>query len=838
MSEPLPQRRRRSRSKKRAQSRSRSRSKSRGKVPVVRTVATEVKHVQFSSGKPVATANVEREVASTSRVGGRRSRQRNQGSNPVRFTNAEKRLDRAIKNVRRKLNGPAIQDTFSLTLTLGTIDGTADGDLNRQMRYPLNPVLLKIDDSGKATTPLSERAHQYNLWKLLHCSVQLTPLVNASNVTGTVAYVDLDEEGGTVSPETVDTIKAKLHAEVFVGQKVIFTIAAKKLEGPRQTWWWIDTNEEAEEALGPAIDFWTYLPTRNLLGVNVSGAGEQTTTYTGPLWLAEMRVKYAFSNYMPKPALAQLTNEKLDVHNLTFESGTNGELIISGTSNAQLFKASGVGKVKAVSRIQYADSALSTAIYLWVDDGIKTLAPSLGVWGWLLKAGWFVVRQILPGTTDLANANSFRAVVYPSVKAAQDHEPVQVGSLSAVNFRKLTVAESHPRIQQINAPNVNNPSEVSFGEQVQTVSGQIAYPLVSPERRERAVFNLDAKPPAQIAGSFSADGPSSMMRIRFVGASSQLASNPDVTNSGFSFSVALETNSGYGQEQTNYTYRVPSTSSSPEQVTKSLCPALRFWKTSDPACHLLTTGLSGTLLQNTSINSSVAGDLTSLCETLKADEPNELNGFFWVSKFNLSTPLPGNTQNRRPMVWANLSSGTRTFTALSDLAIELGASQEWESLLDETPSRRLYMMPVVNPVTNLLDQGLTVNPLLLNGVLLVCPVLGEALWFGYHRFLRTTASIAGPANYDTTLFYCWNTDGVTPVPPNWLKEVQQKYPSDEDDDISLQDLIDECDFSVNAFYESPERSISFEAVTDKTLREERDYWRDLAKSLMLKNSQQ
>nr|QKN88806.1 MAG: capsid protein [Astroviridae sp.] len=834
MSEPLPQRRRRSRSRKRSKSRSQSRSRSKSRVPVVRTVATEVKHVQFSSGKPVATANVEREVATVTRVGKRSAGRRNYRSNKTHYTNAEKKLDRAIKNVKRKLNGPTVQDTFSLTLTLGTIDGTTDDGLNRQMRYPLNPVLLKIDDSGKATTPLSERAHQYNLWKLLHCSVQLTPLVNASNVTGTVAYVDLDEEGGTVSPETVDTIKAKLHAEVFVGQKVIFTIAAKKLEGPRQTWWWVDTNEEAEESLGPALDFWTYLQTRNLLGVNVTGAGEQTTSYTGPLWLAEMRVKYAFSNYMPKPALALLTNEKIAVSNFQLETGSNGELVISGTTNSRAFRASGTTKIKAVSRATTSDANLSTAIYMWVDDGIKTLAPALGVWGWLLKAGWFVVRQILPGTTGLAEANTFKAVVYPSVKAAQDHEPVIVGSLSGLNFTSLQIQETTARIQQINAPNVNDPTDVTLGDVLQTSEGQIAYPLLSEHRRERQIFNIQGKAPNMSGQAFCVDGPSVMMRVTKIGSSSAALSNPDILNSGFAFSVAVETKKWEGVQKAAYQYTLPDISNVPEQNIKSIVPAVRVWKISDSNTAMIRTGLFGTLLQDPGVNSAYAGDLTSFVQTILEDGPNELNGAYWITEWRDSAPQ-GQTQplNKQPTVWGKNGS-QYPISFLWDIFQQAGASAQWQNVLGQVTANRVYMIPVVNGTTNISNNGTVVKNLFLPGVVLIAPSIGEAVWFGFHQYLRDINGIDGPINFNTTLYHSWN-NGQDFV--NWLSTPKTVKDDDDDSDISLQEFIDECDFSFSGSFEGPSCKAEVVLETEKTLREERDYWMNLAKDLMLKNSQ-
>lgn len=813
----------RARSARRGRSRSRSRSRSRAKTPVKQVTATTVKHVQFHSGRKVADANTARTTTSVSRVGGKRFKRRNFGPHPRPNTAEDAKLERAIKSVKRKLNGPSVQDTFSLTLTLGTINGTDTDDLNRQMRYPLNPVLLKIDDSGLATTPLAERAHQYNLWKLLHCSVQLTPLVNASNITGTVAYVDLDEEGGGVKPETVDTIKAKLHAECFVGQKVIFTVAAKRLEGPRQTWWWVDTNEDSEESVGPALDFWTYLQTKNLLNVTNEAAKATTVPYTGPLWLVEMKVKYAFNNYTPKPALAVLNNEKVPATGLKFETGENGELIISGSAKARAFQNHrAVSKFKAVSKAIVGTENLSTAIYTFADDAMKTVAASLGPWGWLLKAGWFVIRQLLPSSEEFYDAGTFRAVVYPSIKAAQDHEPVIVNSLSQLNFSDINIPDTIIRLQQINAPNLNYNDQTSLYDTAQLADNNLAYPLVSWNRRERYLANPEHnRPNAIVSQSLVFEGPSRVMRIAKV----QDNSNITIKTATWWAACTIQhwaKDAASGVAETKISLKQPVFDTWPDQNFAGICPIVRIWQLDD------WNGLGKISLQSTSQafrRSVLAGDLTSTCNVLKQTPYPEFNGFYRVKNFE------GNGQTSWNFAIKTVSSASPAGTVwLSQLLEQMLKNNNWDPVLDNVnPKMPLWLAPVSTAEVMISNNGGTVGDMWLNGFVLLCPDLEQAVYFGYHRYFVKTSQIQGMCQFNTALFHNFDIQEWTQPWRKWNEEVTQ--PAQDDDDL------DETDFSVVANYQSPERRASFSFSTEPSTLEELNYWKNLAKDLMLKNAQ-
>nr|QJI53427.1 MAG: capsid protein precursor [Astroviridae sp.] len=449
---------------KRSRSRSRSRNRTNGAGPVVKVVGTSTRAVTYQKGAS------------------NRQRRRLQRL-------SERHLQKEINNLKKRTKGPPVADLHTVTLTLGTLTGVAENDLSRQLRYPLSPVLLKLEDAGKALTPLSERAHQYNLWKLLHLSVHMIPLVNGSNISGTLALVDIDQDGGSVKPDTVDTIKARCHAEAHIGQRVIFTPPPKQLWGPRQGWWLVDTNEDSAESFGPALNFWTYLQTQNLLHISgVAGnAADETTVYKGPLWLVELRAKYGFANYEPKPALAVLGTTNATVSDAKFTTGENGELVIEAQSSklVAFVGKSDNRRVKSVSRATAAGGNLSNVLYSMADDAVKKIAPALGPWGWLARAGWWVARQILPGADTEEDAAKFRAVVYPSVKAAQDNEPVYVTDLANSGKNEVSIPTTQFKIQQLNSPNLNtaNPDNdvlaTAIGQEEQ------AYPLNSVNRFTR-----------------------------------------------------------------------------------------------------------------------------------------------------------------------------------------------------------------------------------------------------------------------------------------------------------------------------------------------------------------
>nr|QKN88824.1 MAG: capsid protein [Astroviridae sp.] len=592
---------------KRSRSRSRSRNRTNGAGPVVKVVGTSTRAVTYQKGAS------------------NRQRRRLQRL-------SERHLQKEINQLKKRTKGPAVADLHTVTLTLGTITGVAENDLSRQLRYPLSPILLKLEDAGKALTPLSERAHQYNLWKLLHLSVHMIPLVNGSNISGTLALVDIDQDGGSVKPDTVDTIKARVHAEAHIGQRIIFTPPPKCLYGPRQGWWLVDTNEDSAESFGPALNFWTYLQTQNLLHISGAGgsAADETTIYKGPLWLVELRAKYGFANYEPKPALAVLGTTNAQVDNAKFTTGENGELIIEAQSSKLVtFVGKSDGRrVKSISRATASGGNLSNVLYSMADDAVKKLAPALGPWGWLARAGWWVARQILPGADTEEDAATFRAVVYPSVKAAQDNEPVYAADLSngkgTVNIPATTF-----KIQQLNSPNLNtaNPDN----DVLATAMGyeEQAYPLSSINRYTKPPQIGVWLPARELWAGF---GLPKVHRFFQVHDGAQSTNLNSADHAHFYFQMEVYLNAPTGVQRFNFPVFYNPFYAEELYITHEIYtwwPVACTFDLKNPKTRLCFMKTN----ESDAVKSAVFADLRSLCASLKQTKDDVYAGFGKIASF-------------------------------------------------------------------------------------------------------------------------------------------------------------------------------------------------------------
>ena len=354
------------------------------------------------------------------------------------------KVERQVKTLKAKTRGPKISDTFSTVVTVGRITGNGDDSLTRQLKVFINPLLMKNQDSGSASSPLSIRASQYGLWKVAKLQVFFTPLAGAANVIGTVSFASLEQESGVATAESPDTIKAKYHAEVPIGSRFVWKVPSRMLAGPRDGWWNMDSGDDPTNSVGPAVSFWTYLKT--VLALSTS----TTTSYVGSLFLIEMRVTYLFSNYAPKPNLAIMVNEKVTTtHPVTLTNLPDGSLAMTTTDSrlcmlldndhgprGQNGQTSGPGeKFWAVSTIV-----------------VDAVADSIGPWGWLLKGGWWIVRKIF----GAANTTSTYAI-YASVEdAAKDSRIYQQVTGTQ------TLAAGDVYVTQLTQPNVNESGSTSI----------------------------------------------------------------------------------------------------------------------------------------------------------------------------------------------------------------------------------------------------------------------------------------------------------------------------------------------------------------------------------------
>nr|UVW93791.1 capsid protein [Crow astrovirus] len=400
--------------------------------------------------------------------------------NPIRLaTRSEEQkvlrnLERRLKRFERTQRGPKVQDVMKTTLTLGSVDGNKSGDLERNMRVWFNPCLLKPKDSEGGATPMTIRASQYDLYKVNHVRVVMQPLLGSSVVTGTITFADLDQESSAAKPETIDTIKARPHVSAKIGQYRTWVIPRRYLAGPREGWWYVDTNEDPSQSLGPALNIRTYLKT-----VNVLGSTEKTNEsplFLGGLFLVELQVTYSFANYNPKPALSSL--EAISDSHDAKEPETDGSVFLTNASDGTVVMGvASNSNLYAMNQRNVPASSNTKGQTLWsiASTAVNGVASVLGPWGWLLKGGWWVIRKLFNanamGLATTMRTRTGKALsvdyytVYASVEDAKSDTPLcqwltdiagNPGSQSSP--KKVELPSGWYGVRQINDPNLANPT--------------------------------------------------------------------------------------------------------------------------------------------------------------------------------------------------------------------------------------------------------------------------------------------------------------------------------------------------------------------------------------------
>nr|AVM87506.1 capsid protein [Guangdong sanke astrovirus] len=405
---------------------SRSRSRSKGRKPSKGILKKEVKEVVEQAVRP-------------------KQRQQKKGKTP-------RAMESQIRSLKAKTDGPKVTDQQHLTLTMGMVRGQAgEGLLQHQFHFSLNPLFLKENDSLSASTPLADRAKNYAMWRPDKVELHFIPLVNASNITGSICIVSIDQDGSSAEPTNVDDLLARTHLEIPLGKRSTWKVPVRALKGPRQNWWKVNTNEGAAQAYGPSIDIHLYGPTSSLAVAIAPGTAAPGTlpAYLGSLWSVQLRVSYSFSTWDPKPQLGLLYKKELTRDAVTVSTNTDNELIMTVPNVGSAGEFNQIAA--SLEHHRSSNQAGKPGEILWSIADTTVTAASSAVpppWGWLISGGWWIVRRIF-GTSSNSSTSYY---VYASANQAEmDQRSINPTPLSAVTLPSGRVLAS-----QLNAPNVGS----------------------------------------------------------------------------------------------------------------------------------------------------------------------------------------------------------------------------------------------------------------------------------------------------------------------------------------------------------------------------------------------
>ncbi|AVX29485.1 capsid protein [Marmot astrovirus 1] len=333
---------------------------------------------------------------------------------------------------RLGLSGPKVAVSQTVTATLGTIGANQGDKVELELASLLNPALVKEQSGSNAFGPVQALAAQFGLWRCSQAHLSFTPLVGSSAVSGTAVRASLNLTS-TPGSTSWSGLGARVHKDVMVGQHATFHLARKQLNGPRETWWLTNTNDDKTQSLGPTIEV-------HSLGKTTSTY--QNTDYTGSLFLVELRATWEFSNYLTQPALATLVKEEAPAGTVTVDAATPGNPVTITVNDPGT--AARLSRVAPATRARAAGDVGETILQV-VDTSVSVASGVLPPpFGWLLAGGWWFVKR-LAGVQRAGTASFY---VYASAEDAAANRPcIADGTSNEVTLPGVV------HFNQINTPN-------------------------------------------------------------------------------------------------------------------------------------------------------------------------------------------------------------------------------------------------------------------------------------------------------------------------------------------------------------------------------------------------
>nr|UCS96445.1 MAG: capsid protein [Astroviridae sp.] len=401
-------------------------------------------------------------------------------------------LERQITNIKKKIDGPKVAKTMKGTLTIGPVTGNISDltILERKFHIPTHPCLLKDMSSGTALTPLTDTAKDYALWKLNGYHVRLMPLVNSSNVTGSIIICSLDQNGDTSKDVNIDDLMTRPYSESSIGRRTEWRINPKLLEGPRQGWYLVDTNEPGPDCLGPAVDIHLYGTTYDLL--KVSTTEQPLSPFGGPLWIVQIVYSYSFANYEPKPGMGVMDTATLPAENIAVGDNGQGELTATiseptGKLHRMTVRADPhrTSKVRGLKAVQGGEDIGSTIWQVVTQAGETAAEVVPGPWSWLIKGGLWFARRLFgggPGSGSNEDETTTTFLLYPDFEQAQ--RDVRI-TTSGLNTPITLGQDERVNVTQLNTTNVQN------NEVADTIGNVNQFPVPSYFRSDNLLKEVD-----------------------------------------------------------------------------------------------------------------------------------------------------------------------------------------------------------------------------------------------------------------------------------------------------------------------------------------------------------
>nr|UIT55531.1 ORF2 [Bovine astrovirus] len=332
---------------------------------------------------------------------------------------------------RRQPNQGKHEIHQTITTTLGTVGSNTSGGVENEMTFIVNPATMKEQTGSTSFGPLGVLASQYAMWRVDKIQVTLKQLIGNNAASGTVGRVSF-VPNTSASSVSWSSLGARPHADVNIGRNGTFTITAKDLRGPKDGWYYTNTNLDSCDSCAGLIQIHTFGQTMNPY---------KNEQYTGPLFLAEVTTSWTFKDYQQNPGMLNMVKS---------ETAQNASIEVDPATNKILMKVANNSRLG-----QYAANPSAAEVIWMVTDTIIRSGADLfpAPFNWLFKGGWWIVKRIAnaPVSGD-ATATYFE--VYSSIADAQNGKPCYANGTNTTS-----VPLERVDYQQITPSNLGTPGE-------------------------------------------------------------------------------------------------------------------------------------------------------------------------------------------------------------------------------------------------------------------------------------------------------------------------------------------------------------------------------------------
>ncbi|ULF47964.1 MAG: capsid protein precursor [Raccoon dog astrovirus 1] len=344
------------------------------------------------------------------------------------------------KQLRKSgVTGPKPAITQKAVATLGTVGANTSNGTELEASIFLNPVLVKDSSGSNAFGPLQALGAQYSMWKLNYCVVKLTPMVGQSAVSGTVARISLNPTA-TPSSTSWSGLGARYHIDAVVGKPVTFKLKPAQLGGPREGWWLTNTNDNAQDTLGPSIEVHTFGQTQRTY---------QTGAYDGPLFLLELSASWAFSGYSANPSLVNLEKDTDSNVAVTFAGSAGNPLTMEVPVGSLFAQRTAARSVQPSEYARASGTSTSETVWQVVGTAVDVISAAIPPpFGWLIKGGWWFVKQV----AGAPRSGTRRYYVYASYQDALTNKPAICTGGRADGRSTRSTVQTALQFTQMNEP--------------------------------------------------------------------------------------------------------------------------------------------------------------------------------------------------------------------------------------------------------------------------------------------------------------------------------------------------------------------------------------------------